>query len=282
MALESLLSLDAPPAALFPCTFEFSDSAPASGEFPCIAKSQGTEEDSLLEFVGRDDLPPASVRGATTLALSLLDDAGLVEAARAGERRAATAIWNRYSRLVRGMLRRSVGRDDVDDGVQEVFIRLFAGLGQLRQASSLRSFLIGITLRVAGTDLRRKRSRSWLQLTPTGDVGEFSSGATSDDTNAPEALARLHAILDRQSPGARLVFVLRYVEGMDLTEVAAALDISLATAKRHLARASARVFAMVERDPALVDYLSQRSGSGSEDQPRAARSHSPRLGEAVA
>jgi RNA polymerase sigma-70 factor (ECF subfamily) len=51
------------------------------------------------------------------------------------------------------------------------------------------------------------------------------------------------------------VFVLRYVYKLELVDVAAAMDISLATAKRHLSRASLRVFAMAEREPALVDYL---------------------------
>lgn len=37
--------------------------------------------------------------------------------------------------------------------------------------------------------------------------------------------------------------------------MAAAMDISLATAKRHLARASVRVFAMAEREPTLAEYV---------------------------
>src|SRR5207247_9687805 len=74
------------------------------------------------------------------------EDATLVERAVAGSERAATEIWHRYHGLVRALLRRSIGRDDVDDSVQEVFIRLFPALSHLRQASSLRSFIIGITL----------------------------------------------------------------------------------------------------------------------------------------
>ena len=57
---------------------------------------------------------------------------------------------------------------------------------------------------------------------------------------------------------------MRHVEKLELVDVAAAMDISLATAKRHLARASVRVFAMAEREPALVDYL-------QEMKPRAAK-----------
>lgn len=188
-------------------------------------------------------------------------DETLVLEARSGNESAATQIWIRYSGLVRAMLRRSVGSDEVDDAVQEVFIRLFPALPQLRQAASLRSFLIGITLRVAGTGLRRRRCREWLQLTPTGELSELAT-AVSDDVEAHEALVRFYGILDKLGQKPRLVFVLRYVEGMDLTEVAAALEISLATAKRYLARAAARVSSMVERDPALASYVTNGSRFG--------------------
>ena len=57
---------------------------------------------------------------------------------------------------MRGILRRSLGLwCDVDDQVQEVFIRFFRNLHTLRDPKVVRSFLIGITLRVASGELRR-------------------------------------------------------------------------------------------------------------------------------
>jgi len=44
------------------------------------------------------------------------------------------------------------------------------------------------------------------------------------------------------------------MEGLELTEVAAALKLSLATTKRRLARVWARVLLLVERDPVLAHY----------------------------
>src|SRR6476469_1542878 len=49
-------------------------------------------------------------------------------------------------------------------------------------------------------------------------------------------------------------FVRRFMEGLELTEVAAALKLSLATTKRRLARVWSRVLLLVERDPVLVHY----------------------------
>ena len=60
--------------------------------------------------------------------------------------------------------------------------------------------------------------------------------------------------LDRVNTTDRTAFVLRFMEGLELAEVATALGLSLATTKRRLARVWARVILLVERDPVLVEY----------------------------
>ena len=67
-------------------------------------------------------------------------DVALVHAAWRGDRAAQTAIWRRYLPLVRARMSRSLGGQDVDDHVQEVFLSLFQVLPDLRDPSALRSF----------------------------------------------------------------------------------------------------------------------------------------------
>jgi RNA polymerase sigma-70 factor (ECF subfamily) len=196
---------------------------------------------------------PAPPESGTFAVNADSSDEELVLAACQGDPRSPIAIWRRYGMQVRSKLLRWIGPHDLDDHVQEVFSRLFEQLPRLRQPSALRSFLIGITLRVACTELRRRR-RWRLRLTATGELPELVE-QTADDGTGRQALSRFEAILEKLAPNTRRVFVLRYVEKLELVDVAAAMDISLATAKRHLARASMRVFAMVEREPALSDYL---------------------------
>ena len=74
------------------------------------------------------------------------------------------------------------------------------------------------------------------------------------DTDARVALEHLYRVLDRMSAEERLIFSLRHLEGMKLQEIANGLGISLATTKRKLQRAGARVSAAVESDPALSSY----------------------------
>jgi RNA polymerase sigma-70 factor (ECF subfamily) len=52
-----------------------------------------------------------------------------------------------------------------------------------------------------------------------------------------------------------MVFVLRYVEGFELTECAAAIGVSLATLKRRLGRATESFGARARNEPALLDWI---------------------------
>ena len=186
--------------------------------------------------------------------LADLDDAGLARAAAEGHAGAPAVVWDRYAGLVRRVLCRILGPGaDVDDQVQEAFLQLFREVKQLRDPGALRAFLLGITVRVARSALRRRRLRRWLRLSDGGELPELA--AAEVDADAREALRRLYALLDRLDDKARLLFVLRYVEGLELTQAAEAMGVSLATAKRHLERVRARVHALASRDPLLARYL---------------------------
>jgi RNA polymerase sigma-70 factor (ECF subfamily) len=57
-----------------------------------------------------------------------------------------------------------------------------------------------------------------------------------------------------------LLFSLRHIEGMELKDVATALEVSLATVKRKLATADQRVHALALKDERLAEYLGHQSG----------------------
>ncbi len=186
------------------------------------------------------------------------DDATLVAAVRAKEPGAAGRMWDTYASLVRRILRRILGPVDAEDGVQDAFLRLFRDLGSLRDPAALRSFLIGITLHVAKSELRRRRAKRWLLLSDDGVLAE-PEATDADGWHEPRAaVVRLYQVLDRVSYERRTVFVLRYVEGLDLAELSAVLDCSLATTKRRVADAARRVCVLAAADPLLAPYLEGR------------------------
>jgi RNA polymerase sigma-70 factor, ECF subfamily len=199
-------------------------------------------------------------RNSTTSAGALAGvpaDVELVDAFRRDSAAASTAVWQRYYPLVRRVLARAMGPgNDVDDLVQEVFLRLYRKLPSLRDPASLRQFVLAITGHVLKGELRVRWLRRWLRWGQ--DERDMPEQAGTDvDRDAREALVHLYRILDGLPPRRRAVFVLRHIEGLELQDVAAALDISPATTKRWLAKTSWRVFAQARRDPTLAPYLQE-------------------------
>jgi RNA polymerase sigma-70 factor (ECF subfamily) len=188
------------------------------------------------------------------------DDAVLAVALAAGQAAAAAAAWDRFAPLVRSLLWQTLGPGaELDDLLQEVFMTLFRRAGDLRDANALTSFVVGITVRTARSELRRRRVRRWLTLSPEGALPDLAGDDV--DHSGREALARVHAILDRLDAETRLAFVLRHAGGLELAEVAAALECSLATAKRRLAKATERVLLHAKSDPVLRQFVAAQAAT---------------------
>jgi RNA polymerase sigma-70 factor (ECF subfamily) len=197
-------------------------------------------------------------RGAT----QRREDALLVGAALEGEARAATRIVERYTPLVRHCLSASFAGADLDDQAQEVFLRCFVHLARLRDPESLRSFLIGIALRSAAMERRRRRRRSLEALTSDGALPE--PGVAQPSIEARYLSERTRAILRLLRPASARALELRFVEEREIRDVAECLGVSPATAKRRLASASARVGALARREPVLAEYVAESRGAAAQ------------------
>jgi RNA polymerase sigma-70 factor (ECF subfamily) len=159
---------------------------------------------------------------------------------------------------VRGLLRRVFGpEDEVEDAVHDVFVRLLESVGQVRDGHALRSYIVTIALNTARAELRRRRVRRLFGFAPR-EVGLRASAGhigPSEEPATQVAVTRLFRILDALPAEERLMLFLRYVEEMELTEVAEVSGVSLATVKRRLTKAAARIIARAKRDAILTDYL---------------------------
>ncbi len=187
-----------------------------------------------------------------------LADAELVRAAARGEADAVSVIWERYAGLVRGVLRGSLGPDHaIEDLLQEVFVGFLKGVRNIQDGAALRGYLIGVAVRLAALELRRRKIRRWVMLTPTGILPERSSPPA--DAEGREVLSALYRVLDGVSARRRLAFVLRHVQGLEILDVAASLGISESTTRRELERAQSFVRKLGQREPALRAYLEHRA-----------------------
>jgi len=180
-----------------------------------------------------------------------MPDDVLVRGLAAGEAAAVKEAWRRFSDQVFRHLRRAFGPAyDIDDLAQEVFVRLLGAVRKLQRAEALPAFVTAVTMRVVRRELTRRHRRRWLTFITTTD----DHASLGVDFDARDALKRVYHLLDKFDPESRTTFVLRHIEEMELTEVAAAVETSLATVKRRLARIEERFGVLVERDPVLARY----------------------------
>jgi RNA polymerase sigma-70 factor (ECF subfamily) len=172
---------------------------------------------------------------------------------------AASAIWRRYAPMVFGLLERALGPNgEAEDLTQDVFLVTFAKLPALRESEALRSFIYSVALRTLKWELRRRRVRRILRLSENGQLPETPVRGTEGD--ARQVLARFYALLEQLGVDDRAAFVLRYMEGLKLEEIAERMGVSLATVKRRVARASRHVSALVDGDPELSARAGDRGG----------------------
>lgn len=209
-----------------------------------VAGEQRISGDQPAERSGR-------VLAFPDVGMAEIDDVALVAMLLGGDVRAPRIVWQRFAPMVHRMLRRAFGPEyEIDDLAQEIFLVLFRRGHTLREPQALRAFVIAITAHTIRYELRRKAATRWLRF------GEPAVAKAMDaDFNAREALKRLYGILDRLSAHDRTAFVLRFMEGLEVADVAQALAVSLATTKRRLAHAWRRVTVHAQRDDALMAYL---------------------------
>jgi RNA polymerase sigma-70 factor (ECF subfamily) len=171
-----------------------------------------------------------------------------------GNEHALTQVWQRYGADVRIAVRSALGADPaVDDLVQEVFVAFYRGASRLENPRALRAYLLGIAMRATAFEIRTRRRRfRWLRLTPTGHLPE---GQTQPTIEPRDALFALRLVLQRLRELPRMAFELRYVSDLSPPEVAMALGVSEAKARRAITEARERVLELAREEPALAAYM---------------------------
>jgi RNA polymerase sigma-70 factor (ECF subfamily) len=159
------------------------------------------------------------------------DDAVLINRWLAGDERAATAIVERHAEALARFAARLGITQDVDELVQDTFVRAFGALDSFRADSSLRTWLFTIERRLV-IDRRRSQGRRGTEVDVEDE--QLASGYNALDTLvADEASQRVHAALAQLTRLQRDVFLLRVQEGRSYKEIAEILDTTEGSARVH-------------------------------------------------
>lgn len=191
------------------------------------------------------------------------DDAALVDALRERKPAAVAAFHDRYAQYVLRILVRILGHDvDLKDVHHEAFVRALSSIASLRDPKRLTQWMTSVAVLTAKTCIQRRQRKRWLVFLSPSDLPEAIGAPKESPPEVLEALRATYRILDAMPTEERILFALRYVEGLELTELASVSNTSLATVKRRLSRAEQRFAALARRDPALRDWV-ERGGRWS-------------------
>jgi RNA polymerase sigma-70 factor (ECF subfamily) len=187
-------------------------------------------------------LGPGPVR--EEFASEVSEDATRVAAARDGDRAAFGQLYERYARMVHGVLLAKVPVGEVEDLVQDVFIRALRRLSTLREAASFGAWLAAIARNLANDYHRRLLPEE--ALTDDASDHEIKGGVSVGD-HAGSAAAVLEAVMSL--PDAyRETLILRLVEGMTGPEIAARTGMTHGSVRVNLHRGMEQLRAKLSPD----------------------------------
>ena len=179
------------------------------------------------------DLTKAQLSTVTQTAVAGGDsDAALVKLSQQGHRDAFGQLYQRYARMVHGILLAKVPALEAEDLVHEVFLRALPRLHTLRESSRFGAWLATITRNMAKDYYRQPR----VQRERADDSSTADASAVSDEqAQTNEAAEILESV--RSLPEAyRETLILRLVEGMTGPEIAAKTGLSHGSVRVNLNR----------------------------------------------
>ena len=176
--------------------------------------------------------------------MSPIHDVRLVLRAQAGDLRAFGQLLDALQPPLRGYLGRLLGgRAVVDDVLQETFVRIWRGLGWLRDPALFRAWAYRIATREAHRAMGREHKRE--ETHADVDTIETLAAPFTD----PAARLDAERCLAQVTPLARIVLAGHYFEGLSLEEVAAVTDAPLGTVKSRLASGLAQLRKLMGASP---------------------------------
>lgn len=158
-------------------------------------------------------------------------DRALIERWRSGDERAATAIVERHADALARFASHLGVTDDIEEIVQDTFVRAFSALEGFRADSSLRTWLFTIERRLI-IDRRRAGARRGIEVEVDDQYGATGYHAL-DTMVADETAGRVNRAIERLSRMQRETFTLRVQEGRSYKEIAEILGTSEGAARVH-------------------------------------------------
>src|SRR5712692_11312829 len=178
----------------------------------------------------------------------MLVDFELIGRAQKGDDAAFALIVQAYRKRILGTIARLIARpDDVEDVGQEVFLRLYFSLDQLRSPEVFEPWLYRLTVNAAYDYLRKQRRRQESRMADLSEqqvmIADAMAGSKQDqeDRRRQQVRETVDALLGAVSEEDRILLTLKEVEGLSLKELEGIYKVKENALKVRLFRARQRV-----------------------------------------
>jgi RNA polymerase sigma-70 factor, ECF subfamily len=178
----------------------------------------------------------------------MLVDFSLIERAQKGDAAAFNEVVLAYRKRILGTIARLIARpEDVEDVAQEVFVRLYFSLDQLRTPQVFEPWLHKLTQNAAYDYLRKQRRRQEFRMSDLSEqqvvMADAMAGgkAEQDEQHNKKIRESVDALLGAVSEADRILLVLKEVEGLSLKELEKIYRVNENALKVRLFRARQRV-----------------------------------------
>jgi RNA polymerase sigma-70 factor (ECF subfamily) len=178
----------------------------------------------------------------------------IVEQARKGDHAAFNQLVQAYRKRILGTISRLIGRpEDVEDVGQEVFVRLFYSLDQLRTPEVFEPWLHRLTMNAAYDYLRRQRRRNEARMADLSEERVIMADAVAGSAQHAEERRRggirdlVESLLGAISEQDRILLMMKEVEGFSLKEMEGICGVKESTLKVRLFRARQRIVKAYEQ-----------------------------------
>ncbi len=178
----------------------------------------------------------------------MLVDFELIERAQKGDGAAFNEIVLAYRKRILGTITRLIARpEDVEDVAQEVFVRLYFSLDQLRTAQVFEPWLHKLTTNAAYDYLRKQRRRQEFRMSDLSEqqvvMADAMAGgkAEQEEQHHKKIREAVDSLLGAVSEADRMLLILKEVEGFSLKELEKIYRVNENALKVRLFRARQRV-----------------------------------------
>lgn len=168
------------------------------------------------------------------------DEISLIRALSKGDEEAYRYLYKVYAPKIGALVKSYLGTDDIDDVIQEVFVRIYKNIKKFRGDSKLSTWIYRITVNVCNNVYKKLKNKGLsVDLMESNDEDEYTYQFSTDEDvrkNVTDEILyeKLRKVLDTLNPEDRAILFMKEIDGLTYEEIGAVLKRPEGTIKSRL------------------------------------------------